>query len=73
MTFERVIAGERISAGQPVTTRRRPWPERLLSWPWRPWIARKAGAVELEPNYSNPAPGVGGVTYQHNAQKAADK
>lgn len=66
ITFERMVAGERISAGQPVTTSRRSWPDRLFSLPWRPWIARRAAGVDLEPNYSDPVPGVGGVTYQHN-------
>ena len=28
-----------LEVGDPVTTYRRSWRERLLSWPWRPWLA----------------------------------
>lgn len=37
----RVILNQHLSqAGAPVTVRRS-WRDRLLSWPWRPWIATR--------------------------------
>lgn len=67
ITFERMVVGKTVPAAHSlVTARRRSWTERLLSRPWRPWIAREAAPLDLEPNYSDPVPGVGGVTYHQN-------
>ena len=43
-----VIADRELRAGQAFRLRRRSWTERLLSWPWRPWIALAAEPCEVE-------------------------
>lgn len=66
ITFERMVAGTAVNAGEPVTTRRRSWRERLLSRPWRPWIKRTAARIDLEETYRDGGRDLGGVVYPHN-------
>ena len=43
MTLEKMFQKSRIIElyGDPPRTERINWRERLLSWPWRPWVSRK--------------------------------
>lgn len=38
----------KLKVGQPIRFRKRSWAERLLSWPWRPWIALAAEPCAMQ-------------------------
>lgn len=42
---------DEIVFGEIVKTSRRTWRDRLLSWPWRPWISHIATRVVGQPVY----------------------
>lgn len=48
MSQERFVAGAEVKSGDFVVYVRRTWRERLLSWPWRPWIASKVVPHHIE-------------------------
>ncbi len=47
MAIRIVIAGEEVRVGDLIRVEKRSWRERLLTWPWRPWIAERAHLAEL--------------------------
>lgn len=47
MSIRITVAGDEVRVGDLVRLERRTWRERLLSWPWRPWVGERANLAGL--------------------------